>query len=228
MLSVHGRKPAAVVIEPVAKTLNRLGVSPNAVTIIGAVITTAIVVTFIPAGHLVWAAVLTGLFAAFDMVDGTMARLRGGGTRFGATLDATCDRITDGATFAAITWWLIYSYDAHPSLVAASLVVLIGSQVISYVKARGEASGFAMVGGLIERPERLIIGLVGIGLHGFGVPYAVDVAIWVLAAGSVFTVVQRIAMAWNDPKAMDEAAAPAGTKDAAAHDHSWSVDTKEK
>lgn len=228
MLSVHGRKPAAVVIEPVAKALNRLGVSPNAITILGAVLTTVIVVTLIPAGHLAWAAVLSGLFATFDMIDGTMARLRGGGTRFGATLDATCDRITDGATFAAITWWLIYSYDAHFSLVAASFVVLIGSQVISYVKARGEASGFTMVGGLIERPERLIIGLVGIGFQGFGVPYAVDVAIWVLAVGSVITVIQRIAMAWNAPQAMDKVAAPAGTKDAAAPDHSRSLETKEK
>ena len=100
--------------------------------------------------------------------------------------------------------------------------------MISYVKARGEASGFTMVGGLIERPERLIIGLVGIGLQGFGVPYAVDVAIWVLAVGSVITVIQRIAMAWNAPQAMDKVAAPAGTKDAAAPDHSRSLETKEK
>lgn len=213
MLSVHGRKPAAVVIEPIARTFNRIGLTPNVVTIVGAVVTTVIVVTLIPAGYLVWAAVLSGIFAAFDLVDGTMARLRGGGTRFGATLDATCDRITDGATFAAITWWLIYSYDAHVSLVAASLVVLIGSQVISYVKARGEASGFAMVGGLIERPERLIIGLGGIGLQGLGVPYAIDAAIWVLAVGSVITVLQRIIIAWKDPRALERIAAPTGVED---------------
>lgn len=212
MLSVHGRKPAAVVIEPVAKALNRLGVSPNAITILGAVLTTVIVVTLIPAGHLAWAAVLSGLFATFDMIDGTMARLRGGGTRFGATLDATCDRITDGATFAAITWWLIYSYDAHPSLVVAAFIVLVSSQVISYVKARGEASGFRMVGGLIERPERLIIGLVGVGLQGFGVPYAIDVAIWVLAAGSVITVIQRLMLANRDDRARETIAPPAGAE----------------
>ena len=82
--------------------------------------------------------------------------MRGAGTQFGATLDATCDRLTDGALFGAITWWLIYTYHAHPSLIIASFVVLVTSQVISYVKARGEASGFTMVGGLIERPERLI------------------------------------------------------------------------
>lgn len=216
MLSVHGRRPVAVIVEPVARLLNRTGISPNTVTVLGAVITTVIAVVLIPAGHLAWAAVLSGIFAAFDMVDGTMARLRGGGTKFGATLDATCDRITDGVLFAAITWWLIYSYDAHPSLVAASFVVLISSQVISYVKARGEASGFAMVGGLIERPERLIIGLVGVGLQGFGVPFAIDVAIWILAAGSVFTVLQRLRIANNSPTAGESTEAPAGTEEAKA------------
>ena len=210
LLSVHGRKPAAVVLEPLAAGLLRLGLTPNVVTLLSAALSVALVVTLIPSGHLVWAAVLAGLATTFDMVDGTMARLRGGGTKFGATLDASCDRVTDGATFAAITWWLIYSYDAGAPLVAASFIVLIASQVISYVKARGEASGFTMVGGLIERPERLIIGLTGVGLQGLGVPYAIDVAIWVLAVGSIATVVQRVVMAWNDPKAGEGIAPPAG------------------
>jgi len=212
VLSVHGRRPAAVIVEPLARALLKTGLSPNTVTVAGAAVTIAITVVLIPTGHIVWAAVLSGLFAAFDMIDGTMARLRGGGTRFGATLDATCDRITDGALFAAITWWLIYSYDAHPSLVVAAFIVLVSSQVISYVKARGEASGFRMVGGLIERPERLIIGLVGVGLQGFGVPYAIDVAIWVLAAGSVITVIQRLMLANRDDRARETIAPPAGAE----------------
>lgn len=195
MLSVHGRKPAAVFVEPVAKLAIAAGLTPNMVTVIGAIVTTAIAVVLIPAGFLFWAAVLSGAFAAFDMIDGTMARLKGGASKFGATLDATCDRITDGALFAAITWWLIYDYDAPKVLVVASFIVLVSSQVISYVKARGEASALKMVGGLIERPERLIISLVGVGLQGLGVPYAIDVAIWILAAGSLFTVYQRIALA---------------------------------
>lgn len=216
MLSNRGRRPAAIFVEPVARLFNKIGLSPNAVTVLGAVITILIAVVLIPAGHLGWAAVLSGIFAAFDMVDGTMARLRGGGTKFGATLDATCDRITDGALFAAVTWWLIYSYEANQALVAASLVVLISSQVISYVKARGEASGFRMVGGLVERPERLIVGLVGVGFQGFGVPYAIDIAIWALAAGSVYTVVQRLRMAHNAPQAADPVAAPEGAEEAQA------------
>lgn len=213
MLSVHGRKPAAVVVEPVARGLIKVGFSPNAVTLIGTVATIAVAVVLIPTGHLFAAAVLSGVFAAFDMVDGTMARMRGGGTKFGATLDATCDRITDGALFAAITWWLVYSMNASQALVAASLSVIVSSQVISYVKARGEASGFKMVGGLIERPERLILGLGGIGLAGVGVPYALEVCLWVLAVGSVFTVGQRLYMASQAPEGQQKIAAPAGAKD---------------
>lgn len=205
MLSAHGRKPAALVVEPVAKAALKVGLTPNAVTAVGAIVTIAISVLLIPSGHLVWAAVLSGLFAAFDMIDGTMARIRGGGTPFGATLDASCDRVTDGALFAAIIWYLVYTVDAHPSTVAAGLIVLVSSQVISYVKARGEASGLRMVGGLIERPERLIIGLVGVGLEGFGVPNALAIALWILAVGSVFTIYQRLIMAMKQDKVADQA-----------------------
>ena len=213
MLSTRGRRPASVVVEPVARGLLRIGLTPNMVTVIGTVVTMGIAVLLIPAGHVVWAAVASAVFTAFDMVDGTMARLRGGGTKFGATLDATCDRITDGARFAAITWWLIFSYQPHPSLIVASFVVLVASQVISYVKARGEASGFRIVGGLVERPERLILGLTGLGLQGLGVPYAIDVAIWALAAGSVYTVLQRLYTASRDRQAEDRIAPPPGTRD---------------
>jgi len=195
VLSVHGRKPAAVVVEPIAKAFLKLGLTPNVVTIVGTIVTIAISVILIPTGHLFSAAVLSGLFAAFDMLDGTMARLTGKATAFGATLDASCDRITDGALFSAIAWWLIYSADSSRIKVIACFVTLVCSQVISYIKARGEASGFKMVGGLIERPERLILGLGGIGLEGLGVPHAIEVALWILAVGSIFTVCQRMVIA---------------------------------
>ncbi|MDY3127978.1 MAG: CDP-alcohol phosphatidyltransferase family protein [Corynebacterium sp.] len=213
MLSVHGRKPAAVVIEPVARLFLKSGMSPNFVTVVGTVVTIAISVILIPTGHLFAAAVISGLFAAFDMIDGTMARMRGGGTRFGATLDATCDRITDGALFGAIVWYLVYIDHAHRATVAATLIVLVSSQVISYVKARGEASGFKIVGGLVERPERLILGFLGVGLEGLGVPYVLPVCLWVLAFGSVLTVYQRLNIAANNPTASAVIAPPAGAAD---------------
>lgn len=210
MLSVHGRKPAAVVVEPVARGLLKVGLTPNVTTLAGTALTMLSSMVLIPTGHLVWAAVLSLFFAAFDMVDGTMARLGGGGTAFGATLDASCDRLTDGSLFGAIAIWLIYVADAAPINVAVSLAVIVLSQTISYIKARGEAGGLKIDGGLIERPERLILGLGGIALEGFGVPHAVVVSLWILLVGSVITVVQRLLLAKNDEKASQRIAPPAG------------------
>ncbi len=95
-----------------------------------------------------------------------MARERGGGTRFGAVLDATCDRISDGAVFCGLLWWIAFGLHDR-LLVVATLICLVTSQVISYIKARAEASGLRGDGGIIERPERLIIVLVGAGVSDF-------------------------------------------------------------
>ncbi|MEJ5927135.1 CDP-alcohol phosphatidyltransferase family protein [Corynebacterium sp. H128] len=216
MLSVHGRKPAAVIIEPVARALLKAGLSPNVVTVGSTLIACAIVLVLVPTGHLFLAALLSGLVTAFDMVDGTMARLRGGGTTFGATLDASCDRITDGVLFSVILWWLIYQNQAPQHVVIAAFIVLVSSQVISYVKARAEAGGIKIVGGLIERPERLILGLLGLGMAGLGLPWALVVALWLLAVGSLITIVQRLIMAARDPIATEFVAPPAGSKEAAS------------
>lgn len=219
MLSARARRPIARFVEPVAERLNRSGVSPNVITVAGTIAAAGVAVWLIPAGHLFAAAVLMALFTAFDLVDGTMARLRGGGSRFGAVLDASCDRITDGALFGAIAWWIWYHYGGPRPLIGATLTVLVASQVISYVKARAEASGFAVNGGLVERAERLIVGLLGLGLQGLGVPLAIDVAIWLLTAGSVFTVIQRLLMVAGQPGATDYIPPPAGATDGPARGH---------
>ena len=91
--------------------------------------------------------------------------------------------------------------------------MLVTSQVISYVKARAEAGGLDIVGGLVERPERLIIGLVGLGLEGLGLPHVLSIALWILAIGSIFTVIQRMVMASKSPHANDKIAAPHGAKE---------------
>ena len=92
-------------------------------------------------------------------------------------LDATCDRIGDGAMFCGLLWWAAFGMHST-SLVVATMICLVTSQVISYIKARAEASGLHGDGGLIERPERLIIVLVGAGLSGvpfLHVPWLVHV-----------------------------------------------------
>lgn len=215
MLSVRGRRPAAVVVEPIARRLVSWGVSPNTVTVTSTVVAVVLSVALIPTGWHFLAAVLLGIAVASDMIDGTMARMKGGGTRFGATLDATCDRITDGVLFGAIAWWMAFQDDHEPYkwLFACALVIMVASQVTSYVKARAEASGIKVDGGLIERPERLIIGLVSLGISGLGVPYILGGGLVILAIGSVYTVVERLLIVARSGLARETIAAPTGAKD---------------
>jgi CDP-diacylglycerol--glycerol-3-phosphate 3-phosphatidyltransferase len=191
MLNIFARASVSRVTDPVGTWLHRRGVTPNVVTLVGTAGTVLAALWFIPRGQLFAGTVVITFFVLFDLLDGAVARAGGAGTRFGAVLDASCDRIADGALFAAITWWCLAVADDRPGGVAA-LIGLVCAQVISYVKARAEATGLDADGGLVERAERMILALVGTGLAGLGVPYALDVALWVLALLAVVTVGQRL------------------------------------
>lgn len=197
---------------PVAKAALRLGLTPDTVTIIGTAGSVLAALTLFPAGHLFIGWLVIWFFVLADMLDGAMARQRGGGTRFGSVLDATCDRISDGAVFCGLMWWAAFGLGSS-SLVVATLICLVTSQVISYIKARAEASGLDGSGGFIERPERLVIALGGAGVSDlpfFPIPMALHVAMWVLAVASLVTVGQRIHSVRSSPGAMDKLAAPGG------------------
>jgi CDP-diacylglycerol---glycerol-3-phosphate 3-phosphatidyltransferase len=206
MLNIFARVHVARVADPVARWLVGHGVAPDVVTVAGTVGTAAAAVVFFPRGQLFLGALLSTVFVLFDMIDGAMARARGHSTPFGAVLDSTCDRIADGALFAALTWWCLSS--GQEALGVAALVCLVAGQVISYVKARAEGAGLTADGGLVERPERLILGLVGAGFEGLGIPFALAVGLWLLAAGSVWTVGQRIAAVHRSARAMGATPAP--------------------
>ncbi|OBH66710.1 CDP-diacylglycerol--inositol 3-phosphatidyltransferase [Mycobacterium intracellulare] len=190
---------------PTAKACLRLGLTPDVVTILGTVVAVAGALTFFPMGKLFIGTLVVWFFVLFDMLDGAMARERGGGTRFGAVLDATCDRVSDGAVFCGLLWWIAFGLHDKP-LAVATLICLVTSQVISYIKARAEASGLRGDGGIIERPERLIIVLVGAGVSDLPVvawPPALPVAMWLLAAASVVTCAQRLHAVRTSPGATD-------------------------
>ncbi len=190
MLNVFARASISRVVDPIGAVLVRAGLTPNAMTLIGTVGAIVCALAFFPNDMLLWGTFTVWGFAMVDMLDGAMARATKS-TPFGAVLDATCDRLTDGAVFAAIAWW---AFTVAEDTVSAgvALFVLVLAQVISYIKARAEASGLRADGGLLERAERLIIALVGTGLEGFGVPYAIAVSLWLLAVLSVWTLVQRV------------------------------------
>ncbi len=191
MLNLFARGTVSRVADPLGAVLVRLGLSPNIVTVLGAAGSSIAAVWFFPHGRLFVGTVVVTLFLLFDLLDGAMARAGSRSTPFGAVLDATCDRIADGALFAALAWWALVTEGDRP-LGAGLLVCLVCAQVISYVRARAQANGLRADGGLAERAERFLIVLVGAGLHGLGVPYVLHVAVWALVVLSAITVVQRL------------------------------------
>lgn len=200
----------ARVADPVARAALRTGLTPDGATIIGTVAAVAAALTLFPMGKLFIGGCVLWFFTVFDMLDGAMARQQGGGTRFGSVLDATCDRISDGAVFCGLLWWIAFHMRDMP-LVVATLICLVTSQVISYIKARAEASGLDGGGGLIERPERLIIVLAAAGISQFPFiawPPALPVGMWLLAVASVITCGQRLWTARSSAGATDRLPLP--------------------
>ncbi len=179
------------VASPIAGGLLRAGVSPDAVTVAGTVGVTAGALLLLARGQFLVGTIVVTLFVLTDMLDGVMARERGGTSRFGAWLDSTCDRVADGAVFAALAWWFSGGGDDRV-LAAVSLFCLVAGTVVSYEKARAEGLGLRCDVGLAERAERLVLALVGTGLVALGAPDVVlAVLLWVLAAATAVTVAQR-------------------------------------
>lgn len=204
------RAAYAKVSRPLARAALRTGLTPDSITIIGTAGTVIAALTLFPMGQLWWGAFTVAVFVLADMLDGAMARERGYGTRFGGVLDATCDRIADGAIFAGLLWWAAVGVHSA-SLMVATLICMVTSQVISYIKARAEASGLRGDGGFIERPERLIIVLAGAGLSGVSflhVPWLLPAAMWVLALASLVTLGQRLHAVRTSAGAMDPMESP--------------------
>ena len=177
---------------PVAHGLLRLGVSPDAVTLVGTLGVCAGALTFFPRGQLIVGALVVTAFVFSDLIDGYMARTSGRSSRWGAFLDSTLDRLGDGAIFGGLVLWFAGRGD-DMLLAAVTLYVLVMGSVTSYARARAESLGFQAKGGLAERADRLVAVLVAAGLSDvFEVPLLLTVVLWWLAFASTVTVVQRV------------------------------------
>jgi len=190
VLGVNLRPAVGRFWAPVVRSLVRAGVTADAVTLTGTLGAVASAVFLIGTGHLFWGAFAVTVFVLLDMLDGALARARGGGSVFGAVLDSTGDRAADAAVFAALAWWFSGGGD-NRLIVALALTCLVLGVLTSYVKARAEGMGLRVEVGVVERTERLILVLVGTGFDGLGIPYALHVCLWVLLVGSAITVGQR-------------------------------------
>lgn len=178
------------VIEPPARFLLRIGVRPDAVTVFGTAGAVLVSVTCLTTGRFLLAVALLVVLAMSDLLDGTMARLAGSSGPWGNFLDATMDRIADGAIFGSIAAWGALNSDYW--VMAGAITALVTGQVTSYAKARAEAVGATANVGIAERAERLIILGVAVLLTGFGVPFMLALSVWVIAILGVITIVQRM------------------------------------
>ena len=127
---VSARAGMTGLLEPVARRLLRAEISPNAVTVAGTIGVLIGALGFGARGHLIPALIIVGLSASTDMLDGTMARLSGGSTKFGAFLDSSMDRIADAAIIGGLTYWLAVSGDRWTAVVG--LICLVAGQLVSY------------------------------------------------------------------------------------------------
>ena len=168
---------------PLLSVLLRLKVTPNQITIVGTALNMAAAVLVVD-DHLIWAGVVFLAANCCDMLDGALARRAQMTTPFGAFLDSTLDRVSEGVVLASIAYLL--ATQGHSVDAALVALALMGSMLVSYTRARAESLGLDCKVGLMSRPERVI--LIAIGLFFSVLSYV----IYIMLALTVFTVVQRV------------------------------------
>jgi CDP-diacylglycerol--glycerol-3-phosphate 3-phosphatidyltransferase len=158
------------IIDPFVKVLIKIGLTPNAVTTIGFILNIGVAVIFIIGGekgnrgdlrYIGWAGGLILFAGLFDMLDGQVARLGNMKSTFGALYDSVLDRYSEQIMFLGICYYLVSHHYFLSSIFA--FIALMGSMMVSYVRARAEGLGIECSGGLMQRPERVVtIGLCAI------------------------------------------------------------------
>lgn len=191
------------VIDPIVRLFIKLGLTPNAVTSIGFVLNVGVAVIFIigaeegnrgDLSYVGWAGGLILFAGLFDMLDGQVARLGNMKSTFGALYDSVLDRYSELVMFLGICYYLVAHHYFISSL--AAFIALIGSMMVSYVRARAEGLGIEIKGGLMQRPERVITiglcatlcGLLSLFIGGDYKLFVPGVKFHVFETMSVFTI----------------------------------------
>jgi phosphatidylinositol phosphate synthase len=184
---------------PLGDLLLRLGVSPNAVTLVGTLGVSAGALVCFPQGWLLAGVIVITLFVFSDMIDGYMARTSGRISPFGAFLDSTLDRLGDAAIFGGLAMYYVGPGDSEWRAALAIYCLTMGSMT-SYARARAESLGMQAKVGIAERSDRLVSILLMTGLADLlrhlgvpdGVMWLIPITLVALAVASTITVVQRI------------------------------------
>jgi len=181
-LTDHLRQKFKGVVEPIAGFLNRIGLKPNVVTYLG-LIGNTIGAILLATGHITWGGIVVLLMGPMDALDGTMARLRGESSKFGAFVDSVTDRYSELVILAGLMAY--YLQESNWLVCGLVYVSAVGSVMVSYIKARAEALGFDARVGILTRAERYLVLAPSLV---FNIPI---IGLWILAVLSNFTAVQR-------------------------------------
>jgi CDP-diacylglycerol--glycerol-3-phosphate 3-phosphatidyltransferase len=200
------------ILDAMVRGLTRSPISPNVLTFIGLLINIGCGVLY-GYGMFFRAGLLMILANVFDMLDGQVARRRGRVTRFGAFFDSTIDRYSDIIVYVGIMVFYARDTEKHSTLlVALTGLALVGSVMVSYSRARAESLEIACKVGFLERPERVVLLIIGsLTEVGPASPFLhkMPQVLWVLAVLSHWTVVHRVYHTWRELRAPDRAAVEA-------------------
>lgn len=188
MLTDYFRKYSRVILEPMARFVSWTGVSPNIITVIGFVLMVGVAVV-LARGHLVWGGILIMGVALFDAIDGTLARMMGRTSRFGAFLDSTLDRFSEAVIFLGL--FIYFSGRGQKLELYLIYATVVGSLMVSYARARAEGIGIQLREGLFTRLERVLLLIVGLLTN------QMTLILWLLAIFSNLTAVQRMYLVWR-------------------------------
>ena len=182
--------------EPVGRLVGKTGVSPNTLTIFGFCINFG-VAWFVSQGHFVWGGILILAAGIFDLLDGAVARMTGRVTKFGALLDSTLDRYSEAVILFGLLWYYAWKPDVSIECLLI-FATIVGSLLVSYVRARAEGLNLDAEVGIFRRTMR--IGILSLGLMLSAIPNQQDnvmlYTLWILAIGTNFTAVHRLVYVW--------------------------------
>ena len=183
--------------EALMKALGRIPVTPNQVTVVGVALTfVAALLTAL--GHLRWAGIVLIFAGTFDILDGALARSSGKAYPYGAFLDSTLDRYSEGAMYIGLAAYFASTPGPLQRwLLLATVAALAGSFLVSYVRARAQSLGFTCDSGVFARPERVVVTVVGLIFGGV----VLSGVVFLLAILTNLTALQRIHEVWLQGRA---------------------------
>lgn len=184
------------VLDPIVAAIARTGITPNGITAIGFIVNAAAAV-LAARGMLLAAGIVMLAGSGLDLVDGALARATGRATRFGAVFDAVLDRYSEAVVLLGL---LVYELDRDRNVqVTLLFAALTGSVLVSYVRARAETMGMRPREGLFTRPERVVLTALAM-IIGHWWSGAITGALWILAALTNVTALQRVYYVWVHPR----------------------------